>query len=254
MIKLTKYEFRKNMSAPIILLIVIGILQVAFLCCIALDKEKYVALTFGIQTAAMTFSYFIILILSIASYSRELKSKSSYMTFMAPVSTYTIIGSKLLMAFLVAVFFGIVLAVLLPINVVIIGAKYDEVKNFTDALELLMEVFGISIKDFIINAAMIVFEIMVNFYLVVVLAYLSITLSSTVLQNKKFKGLVSAVLFGVIYFGLSWVALKIPQVIENPTDYVEAFVSVFPTMMFYIMCIVAGFFATGTLLEKKVSL
>ena len=58
MIKLTKYEFRKNMSAPIILLIVIGILQVAFLCCIALDKEKYVALTFGIQTAAMTFSYF----------------------------------------------------------------------------------------------------------------------------------------------------------------------------------------------------
>ena len=176
------------------------------------------------------------------------------MTFMAPVSTYAIIGSKLLMAFLVAVFFGIVLAVLLPINVVIIGAKYDEVKNFTDAFELLMEFFGFSIKDLIINAIMVVFEIMVNFYLVVVLAYLSITLSSTVLQNKKFKGLVSAIIFGVIYFGLSWVALKIPQVIENPTDYVEAFVSVFPTMLFYIMCIVAGFFATGTLLEKKVSL
>ena len=88
MLKLTKYEFRKNMSAPAILLIVIGILEIVFLCCLAVGKESYVGLSFGIQSVVMMFSYFIILVLSISSYSRELKSKSSYMTFMAPVSTY----------------------------------------------------------------------------------------------------------------------------------------------------------------------
>lgn len=254
MLKLTKYEFRKNMTAPLILLIVIGILEVAFLISIGIGKESYVGLTFGLQTAIMTFSYFIILVLSIASYSRELKSKSSYMTFMAPVSTYKIIGSKLLTALITAAVFGIVLFILLPTNIIIIGAKYDEIKNFADAFKVLMEFFGYNLADVVINGAMVIFEIMVSFYLVVVLAYLAITLSSTVLQNKKFKGLVSAILFGVIYGVLSWIALKIPSTIENPSGYVEAFVSTVPTLCFYIVCILGGFFATGQLLDKKVSL
>ena len=72
MLKLTKYEFRKNMSAPAILLIVIGIVEIVFLCCLALGKESYVGLSFGIQSVVMMLSYFIILVLSISSYSREL--------------------------------------------------------------------------------------------------------------------------------------------------------------------------------------
>ena len=254
MLKLTKYEFRKNMSAPAILLIVIGILEIVFLCCLAVGKESYVGLSFGIQSVVMMFSYFIILVLSISSYSRELKSKSSYMTFMAPVSTYKVIGSKLLTAFLTAAVFGIVLFILFPLNVILVGIKFDEVKNFADAVEQLMEFFGYHLTDIIVSGVMILVEIMVSFYLVVVLAYLAITLSSTVLQNKKFKGIVSFVLFGLIYFGLSWVSLKIPSVIDNPTGYVEAFLAEIPVLSFYLVCIVAGFFATGALLEKKVSL
>lgn len=254
MLKLTKYEFRKNITAPIILLVVIGLLEVAFLCSIALNKEDYVALFMSIQTVTMVFSYFIVLVLSISSYSRELKSKSSYMTFMAPISTYKIIGSKLLTALITAVFFGIVCFVLFPANVIIVGMKYDEIKNFTDAFKLLMEFFGYSLTDLIMNVIMVAFEIMVSFYLVVVLSYLAITLSSTVLQNKKFKGFVSAVLFGLLYAGASWVALKIPSVIKEPTTYVEAFIAAAPAILFYILCIVVGFFATGKLLEKKVSL
>ena len=53
MLKLTKYEFRKNITAPIILLVVIGLLEVAFLCSIALNKEDYVALFMSIQTVTM---------------------------------------------------------------------------------------------------------------------------------------------------------------------------------------------------------
>lgn len=254
MFRLTKYEFRKNITVPAILLIVIGVLEIAFLCCLAVGKESYVGLSFGIQTLLMTFSYFIILVLSISSYSRELKSKSSYMTFMAPVSTYEIIGSKLLTSLITAAIFGITLFILLPANIVLIGMKYDEIKNFADAFEALMEFFGFKLGELIINGVMIIFEIMVSFYLVVVLAYLAITLSSTVLQNKKFKGVVSFILFGVLYGVLSWIALKIPVTIENPSGYVEAFVALVPTLMFYIACIVVGFFATGKLLKEKVSL
>ena len=38
MLKLTKYEFRKNLTAPIILLIVIGILELLFLVSVAIGK------------------------------------------------------------------------------------------------------------------------------------------------------------------------------------------------------------------------
>lgn len=253
MLKLTKYEFRKNLTAPIILLIVIGILELLFLVSVAIGKEDYIALAFGIQMLPLIFSYFIVLILSISSYSRELRSKSSYMTFMAPVSTYKIVGSKLLSSLLTAILFAAILFIVLPLNVTIIGIRYNEIDNFFDMVDVFMQAFDYSIAELLLNVIMIAVEIMISFYLIVVLAYLAITLSSTVFQDKKFKGFFSAIIFAVLYGIASYIAVNIPETME-PTSLVEAFVATLPVMLFYLVCIVSGFFATGALLDKKVSL
>ena len=42
------------------------------------------------------------------------------MTFMAPVSTYKIVGSKLLSSLLTAILFAAILFIVLPLNVTII--------------------------------------------------------------------------------------------------------------------------------------
>lgn len=253
MLKLTKYEFRKNMTAPIILLIVIVALELFFLVSIAIGKEDYVGMAFGLQIMTMSFSYFIILILSIASYSRELNSKSSYMTFMAPVSTYKIVGSKLISSLIMGIFFAVLLFTMVPLNVTIISAKYSEVGNLIDLLEAYMDFYGFSLSEIIVNIFMIAVEIMISFYLIVVLAYLAITLSSTVFQSKRFKGFFSAIIFVVLYGIASYIAGTLSGSIET-ASLAEAFRAVLPSMLFYVLCIVSGFYATGTILDKKVSL
>ncbi len=254
MLKLTKYEFRKNLTAPLIMLIVIGIMEIVFLCSLALGAETYVGLSFGLQTTILTFSYLIVLIFSITSYSSELKSKSSYMTFMAPVSTYKVIGAKLLTALIMAVIFGATMFILFPTNVMLIGVKYDGLKSIFDMFKYVIESIGYSFTELLAMLVTTVLELMVIFYLVVVLAYLAITLSSTVLQDKKFKGFVSAIIFFIIFAICMWIDGILPTLIDEPVGYFEAFVAILPSYLFFVACIVGGFFATGKILKEKVSL
>lgn len=253
MFKLTKYEFRKNITVPTVLLIVIGLLEVVMLVGLAMGSELYTVLGYSVQMLVMFFSFFMILILSIISYSKELRSKSSYMTFMAPVSAYQVIGSKLLSTFIIAALAGILFFVLLPLNSAAIASTLDEVGNFMDIMKELIEFFGYNLKKIIINGAMILFELMISFYFVVVLAYFAISLSSTVFQNKKFKWVVSSIIFIALYALISYISLKLPTIGE-PTTLTEAFVGELPMLLFYLVCIVGGYVGSAILLEKKISL
>ena len=60
------------------------------------------------------------------------------MTFMAPVSTYKIVGSKLLSSLLTAILFAAILFIVLPLNVTIIGVRYNEIDNFFDMMDMVM--------------------------------------------------------------------------------------------------------------------
>ena len=253
MLKLTKYEFRKNITVPIILLIVLGLLEVVLLAGVALGSEFYTILGYSVQMLVMFFSFFMILILSIISYSRELSSKSSYMTFMTPVSTYAVIGSKLLSTFILAALAGILMFILVPLNTAAMASTFDEVESFMDIMKELIEFFGYNLKKIIINGAMILFELMTSFYFVVVLGYFAISLSSTIFQNKKFKWVVSTAIFIVLYAIASFISFKIPT-IGDPTTLTEAFLAELPVLSFYIVCIIGGYVGSAILLEKKISL
>ena len=253
MFKLTKYEFRKNITAPVILLVIVGLLEVVLLTSLAFESEKYSVLAYSLQVIIMFFSFFMILILSIISYSRELKSKSSYMTFMAPLSSYQIIGSKLLTTFIFAAIAGILFFLLLPMNAAAISSTFEEVGSFLDALKELMDFFDYNWTKVIINGAMILFELMISFYFVVALAYFAISLSSTVFQNKKFKWIFTSIVFIALYSVATYVAFKLPTIGE-PTTLVEAFIGEIPMLSFYLACIIGGYIGSAMLLEKKISL
>ena len=132
-------------------------------------------------------------------------------------------------------------------------AKFTEVKDMLDIVKIFMEMFGYNMVEFLLNVVMFVVELMISFYLVVVLAYFAISLSSTVFQNKKFKWVVSTVIFLVIYISAVYIASKLPT-IGDPNTLGEAFVSELPMVSFYLVCIIGGFIGSATLLEKKISL
>ena len=253
MFKLAKYEFRKNLTGPIILFAVIGALELLFLGSKLLNKEGTMIVAFIVQLLAMFFAYYIILILSISSYSRELSSKSSYMTFMAPVNAYQVIGSKLLSAFFVSAIFGVIMFVFVMLNYLIMEAHFSQLNDIKEAFEVLMEIFGYNIAELLLNVVMFIVELMISFYLVVVLAYFAISLSSTVFQNKKFKWVVSTVIFLVIYISVVYMASHLPT-IGDPTTLGQAFISELPTMLFYLVFIVGGYVGSAVLLEKAISL
>ena len=52
----------------------------------------------------------------------------------------------------------------------------------------------------------------------ITIAYLAVSLSSTVLQNKKIKGVVSFILFVALYVLVSYIAYKLPHLGKNVQD------------------------------------
>jgi hypothetical protein len=94
---------------------------------------------------------------------------------------------------------------------------------------------------------------LINFFTFVVVAYLAITLSATALQNKKFKGLVTFLIFIAIMVALQWSTSFLPSA-ENPENLMAALLSTWPKYAVYLGVIVGSFSLSVWLLENKVSL
>jgi hypothetical protein len=84
-------------------------------------------------------------------------------------------------------------------------------------------------------------------------AYLAITLSATALQNRKFKGVVSFVLFVALIVALEWGVAQYPDV-EYADGLARGLLADWPSYVTFLAAIAGSFALSTYLLEKKVSL
>ena len=99
MLKLLKYEFRKALASFLTLIgITVGI-EAYFLVSLFSDKENHVAISMAMLVFLTFATAIFVFIRGVASYSNELRSKSSYLLFSIPKSTAQILGSKYLYTF-----------------------------------------------------------------------------------------------------------------------------------------------------------
>ena len=98
--------------------------------------------------------------------------------------------------------------------------------------------------------------VLIHFFTLITVAYLAVSLSSTVLQNKKIKGVVSFVLFVVIYVLMSYIAFKLPHLGEGmqATTMLEAIYASLPQFTLYLVCMIGSYIGSAALLSKKISL
>ena len=96
-------------------------------------------------------------------------------------------------------------------------------------------------------------QFLINFFTVVVVAYLAITLSATALQNKKLKGLVSFVLFVAIMTALEWGTSLITSSVA-PSSVLDALLAAWPKYAVYLGVMLGSFALSAWLLDNKVSL
>ena len=214
MLKLMKYEFRKLRTTLLIMVGALAALEVGFIAGVRLDKTGLTAVCITLISILVFVVYAYILLAGMASYSRELKEKSGYLIFMTPVSPLGIVLSKLIFTALASLaataVFG--LTAYLDFRYLLNRANIDP--DILNQVNMLLR-FGLNanadvfqiLRTILFYAATVLIEVM----LTMCTAYLAITLSATLLQNKKgfLRGFVSLVLFAALTWGGTWLSQKL---------------------------------------------
>ena len=180
----------------------------------------------------------------IITYSNDLKSKCSYMLFMTPHSSYSIIGAKALSTIVQILFAGAIFIAIGFLDFALMVTKYSDLSQMLDSLSQMFQI-QINYADVLIVIA----SILSSWICTVLLAFFSITLSTTFLANKKGKGFVSFLIFLVLNYGMSKV---ITLVLGSSLNYTQTdfVLNILITVIFAAIT----YIGTSWMLEEKVSL
>lgn len=211
MLKLMKYEFRKLRTVLIFMAVALVGLEAGFLAGDALDNYRLAGISLWLLTSLAFGSYVYILIAGIVSYSQELNSKTGYMTFLTPVTPMGVVASKLLFTVLTALaataLFGA--AAYFDFTRVFhrLDVDPDALREFGFALSLVTRGLGASVLRVLVNVAAAVGGVLIEILLVMCTAYLAITLSATLLQNRK--GLLRRLATCLFFLALAFVTSRV---------------------------------------------
>ena len=214
MFKLMKYEFRKMRATLLAMLGALAALEIGFIAGLKLEKSGLMAVCITLISILVFVVYAYIILAGMASYSRELKEKSGYLIFMTPVRPVGIVLSKLIFTALASLaataVFGLV--AYLDFRYLLDRANIDP--DVLDQVNMLLR-FGLNsnatVFQILRTALFYALTVLIEVMLTMCCAYLAITLSATLLQNKKgfLRGLISLLLFGLLTWGGNWLSQKL---------------------------------------------
>ena len=214
MLKLMKYEFRKWRTALLAMVGGLAALEIGFLAGLTLNKTGMMSVCL-ILIAILTFASFAcIVIAGIASYSQDLREKSGYLLFMVPVPTLGVVLSKLLFIAVTALAATAMFGAASYFDFRYLIYKLDVDPQTLDQLNMVLR-FGLktnaTVQQVVQMAGFFAVTILLEVLMTMCTAYLSITLSATLLQNKKgfLRGCISLALFIGLSWGDSWLSQKL---------------------------------------------
>ena len=247
MLKLMKYEFKKQALSKWIMLVLVGLLELLFLFGVVTENEDRIGLAIGLLAIFSIGCLFYVAFESVLTFSNDLKTKCSYMLFLTPNSIYKIVGAKVITAAVQILIVGAAFLLLAIIDINMIMSMFQEVETAWQLIKELLEAFfGVSISEKII--ILYIATLILSWICTVCLAFFSITLSTTFLANKRWKGIVSF----VIFLGLNWLFSKIVSVsLGNTLHYTT--IHYVLNCLYYLLFTIITFVGTGYMLEEKVS-
>lgn len=248
MFKLIKYEFRKQLLSKVIILLVLAILEILFLFGLFTEKEDLIGTAMILFTILTFGAMFFVSFESILTFSNDLRTKHSYMLFLTPHSSYSIVGAKVISSMLQILLTTAAFVAFALINFSIVAIRYSTInevfKMFKAGFRMLLDI-NLNMGDFLL----VLLSGILSWIAIVIVAMLSITLSTTLLSTVKWKGVLSVVFFLV----LNWGIYNFLDVITPETQALFARSSYILSCM-YMMCIVTLAYAgTSWMLDKKVS-
>lgn len=250
MLKLMKYEFRKTWITKLILLGVTAVAEIAFLIGLYMEKET----TLGLSVMLLVFLAFggilMIGLYSVMTLHRDMNTKQSYMLFMTPSSSYSILGAKVLECSLSILIGGAFYFALGTLDLTLLFAKSGELNRLWSAIQDFLSRLTFANHQLLIDMegmASFVFCLLAGWILTVVTAYFAVVISAALLNGKRFNGLLSFVLFLILSWFTGWVArsatASIPSI--NVLLLVDGAIALAFTAVMYVI--------TAVIMERKLS-
>lgn len=255
MLKLIKYEFRKNRTGLLVMLAVAAGLFLLAPAGRALEREGMMAASVVLLMLYSMAAYVFVLVRGIIAYSNELKTRTGYLLMMVPRSTMSILFSKLLFTLFFALLMMFVSVLALGGAGGILIAEVYSARGLMDVLRIAMLQVGLSMDALLSTAAFFVLAVMASVLTLVSVSYLSVTLSATVLQQGRLRGVVEAVIFIALMILTSWITNLVgPDETALYRTLREALRALLPSI-YLNLAFTAGFTALSAyVLRKKVSL
>ena len=191
MFKLLKHEFRKGLTALLVMLGITVALEGYFLYGLYINPEDMwhaAVAAWLLVLMAMGMSMFVF-IRGITSYSNELKSKSAYLIFMTPNSALKIVASKFLFTFVLGLLAAAAYGALGMLDITILLNEFGELEEtITMATEALAEL-GLHVDQFVLAVVLGFLMVMLYVLSLCAMAYLAVTLSHTLFRDKSWRWL-----------------------------------------------------------------
>ena len=185
MLKMMKYEYRRGVFSLLVVITALAAAELLFLIGIFAEKNLLAGLGITFLMLGGFASFMFVLIYGVIIYSQDLKNKTGYMVFMTPISNYKIIGAKLLSILLTGATLVAFLGLLIVVDYNLLKSHNGGVAGAEIVLDEILGTRGLSIGSVIANVAGFIVVALIQFYTMITIAYLAVSLSSTVLQNKK---------------------------------------------------------------------
>ena len=109
--KILRYEWKKQLFSKLIIGGILIVLTAAFVVGTMLEKERWQMTAMVLLVFAGLFGSLYVGIESLLVLNRDLRTKESHMLFMVPYSAWSILGAKVLAAFLQIVLTSVQFAV-----------------------------------------------------------------------------------------------------------------------------------------------
>ena len=250
MLKLMKYEFRKTWITKLILLGVTAVAEIAFLIGLYVERET----TLGLSVMLLVFLAFggilMIGLYSVMTLHRDMNTKQSYMLFMTPSSSYSILGAKVLECGLSILIGGAFYFALGALDITLLFAKSGELNRLWSAIQDFLSRLTFANHQLLIDMegmAAFVFCLLAGWILTVITAYFAVVISAALLNGKRFNGLLSFVLFLALSWFTGWVARTVTASIPsiNALLLVDGAIFLAFTAVMYVI--------TAIIMERKLS-
>ena len=195
MLKLMKYELRKQLISKILLFGLLLFIEITFLLGILIRNEDMIKVTHGLLEIIFIFGMIFMLIEPVMALYSDLGKKQGYLLFMTPNSAKSIVGAKVAMGLLqILILFSFVVG-LTSINDLSISWYFNKDINTLSNTFNAFNDAGFSFRELVATFFMLAM-ISVDF---ITLAFLAISISYSFISIGKLNSFLSIILFFLLF-------------------------------------------------------